>query len=235
MSAVRDRVNDLGQPIGEDVDGWAPPPFPPAVTLAGRYCTLEPLAVSHARDLYEELHRDGSGAQWTYMAYGPFTDGEAFGSFVEAVVADRSTVTYALTDPAGRAQGMASYLRVKPAIGSIEVGSVIFGSALQRTAGATEAMYLMARNAFDDLGYRRYEWKCDSLNAPSRAAERLGFSFEGVWRNATIYKGRNRDTAWYAMTADDWRRVRPQIEAWLDPSNFEDGRQRTKLSTSTLR
>lgn len=186
-------------------------------------------------DLFEELHRDSSSRQWTYLPYGPFADVEELTALVEAQCADPELVPHALlATRTGRATGVASYLRVEPAIGTIEVGHINYGMAMQGTAAATEAMCLMAAHVFDDLGYRRYEWKCDALNAASMsAARRLGFEYEGTWRNATMYRGRNRDTAWFAMTDADWAELRPVYESWLAPRNFdEQGRQRTSLSTA---
>jgi RimJ/RimL family protein N-acetyltransferase len=231
------RVNDLGQPIGPAIAGWTPPPVPAPAELAGRYCRLVPLHVEHAAGLYDAVTRDTSGRQWTYLSYGPFAGPDEFTEFVRATIADPGYVTLTVLDAlTALPLGWASYLRIAPAIGSVEVGGITFGSALQRTAAATEAMYLMARHAIEELGYRRYEWKCDDLHAGSRAAAaRLGFRYEGTWRNATMYKGRSRDTAWFAITDADWSRLGPAIESWLDPSNFDDGRQRTALSDRTAR
>ncbi|MCW3838557.1 GNAT family N-acetyltransferase [Micromonospora yasonensis] len=226
-------VNDLGQPIGVAVPNWQSRPEPEAVCLTGRLCRIEPLNVDeHAADLYRALHHDSSGRQWTYMAYGPFRDRESFEGFLTAATADPSLIVFTIVSgESGRAEGMASLSRIDPQIGSVEIGGIMFGPVLRRTATATEAMYLLAEYVFDGLGYRRYEWKCDSLNSASiAAATRLGFCYEGTWRNATIYKGRNRDTAWLAMTDGDWTVARPIIRAWLDPSNFVDGKQRMSLS-----
>lgn len=231
------RTNDHGQPIGEALDGWLPPPPPTKPVLPGRFCRLEPLTEAHADDLFEALHDDPSGRQWTYMSIGPFTDRDEFAAYVRTAVADPATVVLAIVDPrTDRAAGMASYARIMPAAGAIEVASVMFGGSLRCTPAGTETMYLMARHVFDDLGYRRYEWKCDVLNAASQAAaRRLGFAYEGTWRKAVIYKDRNRDTAWFAMTDDDWRALRPAFETWLAPANFADGRQLTSLSEQTAK
>jgi len=228
-------MNNLGQPIGPSLPGWTPRPAPAPTELAGRYCRLVPLAVEHAVTLYPAVTEDTSGRQWTYLSYGPFDDLEHFTGFVRALIADPGCVTLTVLDAAtGAPLGWASYLRIDSAIGSIEVGGVTFGSRLQRTAASTEAMYMMARHAIEDLGYRRYEWKCDDLHTTSRAAAaRLGFRYEGIWRNATLYKGRSRDTAWFAITDADWPRLGAVIRDWLDPANFEDGRQLTALSAST--
>jgi RimJ/RimL family protein N-acetyltransferase len=198
------RRNELGQPIGEPVEGWAARPRPPREPIEGRFCRVEPLdPARHAEALFEANRQDAEDPLF------------------HAIV-DRAS---------GRALGAASYLRIEPAIGVIEVGHIAYSPALQRTPAATEAMYLLMRRVFDELGYRRYEWKCDALNAPSRAAaDRLGFRFEGVFRQATVYKGRNRDTAWYAVSDKEWPERRAAFEAWLDPGNFDaGGRQRRPL------
>lgn len=227
------RMNALGQPVGETVAGWTPRPAPVGVVSEGRCCRVEPLnPMRHGPDLYSALHADISGRQWTYMPYGPFPDLGRFRSFLRTVADDPAVVPLAVVDlDSGQAQGMASYGRIDQRVGSVEVGGVMFGPGLRRSPGATEAMYLMASYVFDRLGYRRYEWKCDALNAASTAAAgRLGFSYEGTWRNATIYKGRSRDTAWFAMTSDDWTVIAPTIRGWLAADNFIDGQQRTALS-----
>ncbi|MGI8413434.1 MAG: GNAT family N-acetyltransferase [Solirubrobacteraceae bacterium] len=232
-------VDDLGQPIGEPLPGWQPRPYPPGTVLTGRYCRLEPLVTRHVPSLHRALNlRDPSGRQWTYMPWGPFRDADEFAALVDALVAEPGILTLTIIDlRTGRPEGMAGWARIDPAIGSIEVRGIIYSPELQRTPAATEAMYLMASHVFDDLGYRRYEWKCDALNARSMAAaRRLGFIYEGTWRNAMIYKGRNRDTAWFAMTGRDWAVRGRVISDWLDPGNFgSDGQQRSALSDLTVR
>jgi RimJ/RimL family protein N-acetyltransferase len=204
--------------------------------MEGRYCRLEPVDPEvHAEALYAEFSLDPAGRNWTYLPYGPFESLEAYRSWMKATCLGEDPLFFALVDPtSGRALGVAGYLRIMPGSGSIEVGHVLYTERLKRSAAATEAMYLMMKNAFE-LGYRRYEWKCDALNAPSRAAaQRLGFSYEGVFRQATVYKGRNRDTAWYAVTDGDWPRLREAYQRWLDPRNFdEQGKQRMRLSELT--
>jgi RimJ/RimL family protein N-acetyltransferase len=228
------RVNDLGQPIGEPVPGWTPRPKPGREPMTGRFCRVEPLdPARHAADLHAANEADREGRMWTYMAYGPFPDAATYRAWAETAAGGEDPLFHAIVDAAsGRALGVASYLRIEPAVGVIEVGHIAYSPALQRTPAATEAMYLLMRRAFDELGYRRYEWKCDALNAPSRrAAERLGFRFEGVFRQATLYKGRNRDTAWYAIIDKEWPERRAAFEAWLDPGNFDvAGRQRRPLA-----
>jgi RimJ/RimL family protein N-acetyltransferase len=229
------RSNALGQPIGEALPHWIPPARPPREPMRGRWCRLEPLLPEHADDLFASASADVDGRTWTYLAYGPFDDPGAHRAWVEEAAAGSDPLFHAIVDAgSGRALGVASYLRIDPGSGSIEVGHIRYAPALQRTPAATEAMYLMMRRVFA-LGYRRYEWKCDALNAPSRrAAQRLGFSFEGVFRQATVYKGRNRDTAWYSTIDGEWPALEHAFRRWLAPENFDDGgRQRESLSAFT--
>jgi RimJ/RimL family protein N-acetyltransferase len=197
--------------------------------LRGDRVRLEPLDTAHAEDLYAAAH--GDPHLWDYLPYGPFEDVEAMRAHLAAQAASEDPLFFAIVDAEGRARGVASYLRIEPAHGCIEIGHIWFGAALQRTPAATEAIYLLSRHAFDDLGNRRLEWKCDAANARSRrAAERFGFTFEGVFRQHMIVKGRNRDTAWFALLDGDWPAARAAFEAWLAPSNFDaDGHQRTPL------
>jgi RimJ/RimL family protein N-acetyltransferase len=226
------RTNDLGQPIGPPVADWKPLPRPSHEAMHGRYCRLEPLdAARHAADLHDAYSLDRDGRMWTYLFSGPFTTRDEYRAWVESRQGSRDPLFFAVVDAAiGRATGVASYLRIDPAHGVVEVGHIAFSPLLQRTRAATEAMYLMMRHAFA-LGYRRYEWKCDALNAPSRrAAERLGFTFEGIFRQAVVYKGRSRDTAWYSIIDSEWPGRETAFLAWLDPGNFEtDGRQKRPL------
>lgn len=230
------QYNHLGQPIGVALPDWTPPPFPPRAALAGHFCRVEPLdAARHAAQLFSAFAADVEGRGWTYLAYGPFADLEGFQAWLQANATGDDPLFYAIMDSAtGAAVGMASYLRITPSAGSIEVGHIHYSPALKQTPLATEAMYLMMRQAFE-LGYRRYEWKCDALNAASRAAaQRLGFSFEGIFRQATVYKGRNRDTAWYAIIDRDWPALRQAFGQWLAPDNFAaDGTQRIRLADLT--
>jgi RimJ/RimL family protein N-acetyltransferase len=232
------RNNHLGQPIGADVSGWAPALPPPRTAMEGRRCVVEPLDPDrHAAPLFDAYAEDAEGRIWTYMACGPFSSLANFRAWISATCLGDDPLFHAIVDRStGHALGVAAYLRIVPAVGVIEVGNIAYAPRLQRTAMATEAMFLMMRRAFDELGYRRYEWKCDALNAAScRAAERLGFTFEGVFRQATIYKGRNRDTAWYAIVDRDWPTIRLAYEAWLAPENFDpNGGQRTGLSALLL-
>jgi RimJ/RimL family protein N-acetyltransferase len=235
MAAAMHR-NELGQPIGPPVVGWVPPAAPPREAMAGRYCRLEPLDASrHAGDLFRANAEDASGGLFTYMPYGPFATLADYLAWLRPLGERSDPLFFAIIDSdTGRAGGVASYLRADPPNGSIEVGHILYAPALQRTRAATEAMFLMMRRAFE-LGYRRYEWKCDALNAASRAAaERLGFRFEGVFRQAVVYKGRNRDTAWYSAIDSEWPRLREAYERWLAPANFDaEGRQRVSLASLT--
>lgn len=228
------QTNPVGQPVGEPLPGWTLPPSPQREPMCGRYCRLEPLdAARHAADLFTANVEDVDGRTWTYLAYGPFADLTAYRTWMAAMCRGDDPLFYAIVVE-GRPLGVASYLRVSPANGSMEVGHIHFSPRLARTKAATEAMYLMMRWAFE-AGYRRYEWKCDALNEKSQAAaRRLGFSFEGVFRQATVYKGRNRDTAWYAAIDSEWPLLKRAFERWLDPANFDaDGRQRVRLSALT--
>jgi RimJ/RimL family protein N-acetyltransferase len=227
-----DLLNSYGQPIGEAI-AFSPREAPPRTAMAGRYCRLEPFDPErHARDLFEANAED-DGRNWTYLGIGPFTRFADYRDWAEGVAWSADPLFHAVIDAGSeRAVGVASYLRIEPAVGSIEVGHINFSPRLQRRPAATEAMFLMMRRVFDELGYRRYEWKCDSLNAPSRAAAaRLGFTFEGIFRQASVYKGRTRDTAWFSVIDREWPALKAAFEGWLDPENFdEEGRQRRSLS-----
>ena len=228
-------TNELGQPIGFDVAGWSARPRPPKSVMQGRYVRLEPAdPATHAADLFAAFSADRENRIWTYLPYGPFRAVEEVDAWMRATCLGDDPVFYVIVEQAtGKAVGVASYLRIEPATGVIEVGHINYAPALQPPRGATEAMYLMMARVFDELGYRCYEWKCDALNAPSRAAaERLGFSYEGLFRQATMYKGRNRDTAWYSIIDTEWPRIKAAFEAWLDVANFDaDGRQKQPLRT----
>ena len=196
--------NDFGQPVGVTLARWVPPPLPPRSPIGGRYCRVEPIDERYAGDLYAAASQDADGRTWTYIALRSLQHGIPLPDWLMAPASATIRSLFAIVDAAdGKAAGLASYLNIKPMQGSIEVGHVYFSPALQRTRLATEAMYLMMRRAFE-LGYRRYEWKCDALNAASRAAaERLGLSYEGIFRQATVYKRRNRYTARYAAVDGD--------------------------------
>ena len=226
------RENELGQPIGPEVPGWSPRPHPPQAVMQGRYCRVEPLDPSrHAPELHEANSLDRQGRMWTYLFSGPFASFDDYRAWMDAKQGSEDPLFFVFVDAAsGRAVGLGSYLRIDPSNGTVEVGHLQFSPLMQRTALATEAMYLMMKGAFD-FGYRRYEWKCDALNAGSRrAAERLGFRFEGIFRQAIVYKGRSRDTAWYSVIDKEWPALEAAFGAWLDPANFDaGGRQRRSL------
>lgn len=227
-------LNDLGQPVGAPVPGWTPPPRPDGRVLAGRFCRLERLDPDrHGAQLFAADRLDDAGASWTYLPYGPFETPGAYRAWLEGMAPLADPFFYAVVEAGSdEAVGVASYLRVNPEAGSIEVGHIHYSPRLQRTPAATEAMALMMAHVFDDLGYRRYEWKCNALNAASRrAAERLGFTFEGIFRQMGVYKGRNRDTAWFSILDHEWPAMKAAFSQWLAPDNFDEaGRQRRALS-----
>jgi RimJ/RimL family protein N-acetyltransferase len=216
-------------PVGPEIDP-TPARRPEAVRLRGHFGAIEKLNRGrHGAALWHALrHHDDV---WTYMSYGPFEDQETFLAWVEQRAALPDPFSYAVVDVRGDAVGIVTLMEIRPAMRVIEVGNIVYAPALQRTPLATEAQYLMARHALETLGYRRYEWKCNALNAPSRgAALRFGFTFEGIFRNHMIVKGRSRDTAWYAMFEEDWPVRRAAFERWLARDNFDhEGRQRVKL------
>lgn len=215
-----------------DLTRWTARPRPAADTLTGRWCRLERLDPSrHGDSLFAASVAPGADERFRYLP-DMVPDRTAFDLWAEKMAASSDPLCYALIDPAtGRAEGRQTLMRIDPANGVIEIGNILWGPKIARTRIATEALYLFARYAFDDLGYRRFEWKCNALNAPSRrAAERFGFVFEGIFRNHMVVKGENRDTAWYAMTDGDWPRNRSAMERWLEPANFDaEGLQRNRL------
>lgn len=226
-------------PIGRALANWTPRPKPPRTPIEGRFCTLEMLdAGKHAADLFAANQLDKDGRNWTYLAYGPFAKLDEYRAWVETVQKSDDPLFHAIIDRAtGKAVGVATLMRVDPANGVIETGHLNYSPLLQKKPAATEAMFLLMRRVFDELDYRRYEWKCDSLNAPSRAAaERLGFIYEGLFRQASVYKGRNRDTAWFSMIDSEWPALKRAYEAWLDAANFDaDGKQKQSLSELVTR
>ena len=227
-------LNALGQPVGFPLPAWQKRPRPPRTPMEGRFCRVEPLdPARHAADLHAANRQDKDGRNWTYLPYGPYESLDAYRRWTEeACVKDDPLFHAIVARDDGKAVGVASFMRIEPAPGVIEVGGINYSPLLQRQPAATEAMFLMMRRAFDELGYRRYEWKCDSLNAASRAAaQRLGFTYEGLFRQATVYKGRNRDTAWFSILDGEWPALKQAFERWLDPANFDAaGRQRQSLS-----
>ncbi|MEQ1772891.1 MAG: GNAT family protein [Burkholderiales bacterium] len=228
--------NALGQPIGFPLPQWTPPPHPPRTPLIGRYCRVEHLNIEqHAADLFAANALDVSGAGWTYLSCGPFADLSGYRQWMQNTGLGDDPLFHAIIDlQTQKPVGVASYLRIDRKGGAIEVGHLRYSPLMQRSPVATEAMYLMMKRIFD-LGYRRYEWKCDSLNAPSRvAAQRLGFSYEGLFRQATINKNRNRDTAWFSIIDSEWPALNEAFVRWLAPENFDTaGKQKLSLSQLT--
>lgn len=225
------RTNDFGQPIGAELVDWSVPNWPSAEGLRGNRVDLVPLdAELHAPELFE-VFATASDSLWTYMSFGPFGEVGDLVATLDGLNGMEGWLPYAVS-VSGRPVGIASYLRIDPPNGVLEIGSLAFSPPLQRTSAATEAIFLMIDHCFD-LGYRRCEWKCDDLNAPSHAAAlRLGFQYEGVFRQATHYKGRNRDTAWYAIIDKDWPGLRASFQAWLSADNFnEHGQQMRSLQS----
>ena len=229
--------NANGDPIGIEVDQAGKPELPDGGrVISGSLCRLEQLrAEAHAVDLFEAFSLDASDSLWTYLPQGPFQSADEFSAWVKHIQGQQDPVFYAIIDnQTNKAIGISSHLRVDPKASSIEIGWLTFSPLMQRKPIATEAMYLMMKNAFD-LGYRRLEWKCNALNAPSiRAAARLGLSFEGVFRQATIVKGHSRDTAWFSILDSEWPQARSAIETWLSSDNFDEaGNQKLRLSDLT--
>ena len=229
-------LNEFGQPIGFPVADWVPPPPPPRIrSTATTVGSNRSTPTSTLRRSSPPTAADTDARGWTYLAYGPFADAASYRAWLVANATADDPLFFTIIDKSdGKPAGVASYLNINPAAGSIEVGHLYFAPRLRRSRAATEAMFLLMKNAFD-LGYRRYEWKCNALNAPSRAAaERLGFTFEGLFRQAAVVKGRNRDTAWYSILDKEWPRLRAAFETWLDPANFDAaGEQRVSLATLT--
>ena len=225
-------LDAAGLPVGRPVPDWQPPPVLEAVELTGRHVSLRPLRpADDAPGLYDALGgTDIPAALFTYLGVDPPGSLAETAGVLDAALSMPDSAAFALV-VAGQVVGMASYLRITPAHGCVEIGNILYSPVLQRTTAATEAMHLLAEHAFAS-GYRRYEWKCDALNAPSRAAAlRLGFAFEGVFRDAMVYKGRNRDTAWYSITAPEWPAIRDAQRRWLDTA--QDGSPTTSLSALT--
>lgn len=223
--------NSYGQQVGDEVAGWATRSWPAPVRLEGSYVALEPLEAAHAPALHNALCDKASRAVWTYRPTDPPADVPSMTVWVADYLATPGLETWAVVPAGGEAGGLTSFTRIDPEHGQVEVAGVLYARHLQRTPASTEATHLLMRWAFDHLGYRRFEWKCDSLNEPSRrAAARLGFTYEGRFRQHMVTKGRNRDTDWFSVTDAEWPQVRAAHEAWLDPANFDaDGAQRTPL------
>ena len=222
--------------IGSPLDQWVPPARPGNEPMQGMYCRVERLHIeTHAADLFAANSHDAQHINWTYLPYGPFATLQDYCAWIESACLGADPLFHAIVDlETETAVGVASFLNINPQNGSIEVGHINYSPALQSTRAATEAMYLMMKRAFE-LGYRRYEWKCNALNQKSRnAAQRLGFSYEGVFRQHMVVKSRNRDSAWYAAVDSEWPALRAAFEKWLAPVNFTaDRQQRDSLSSLT--
>ena len=221
----------MNNQLGYIIENWEEPQYPVHQSMEGRFCRLEPLNTKrHASELYDAFSSDHDDV-WAYLPYGPFKDKEAYTVWLQTICDNHDPQFYAVIDlKSEQALGLASYLRISPKAGSIEVGHICFSSQLQQTAAATETMYLMMQYIFA-LGYRRYEWKCNALNQRScQAARRLGFTFEGTFRQAGVVKGRNRNTAWFSILDKEWPKVQKGFQQWLSPENFKmDGTQRQSL------
>lgn len=229
------RLNEHNQPIGDPVPDWSPRPLPPRSAMEGRTCRIVLLdPAKHIDDLWAAFSADPSGKSWTYLFVDMPPSRDALRVYLEGQAALDDPLCHTIIDKAsGQAVGIASLMRIDAKMGVIEVGNINYSEALKRTAIATEAMYLFMARVFDELGYRRYEWKCDNHNAPSkRAAVRYGYTYEGLFRQAVVYKGRSRDTAWFSIIDTEWPALKRAYEQWLDPTNFEtDGSQKAALAT----
>jgi RimJ/RimL family protein N-acetyltransferase len=235
--AEMEQQNSFGQPIGFPLPNWTKRSLPPRTPMIGRYCRLEPLdADRHGKQLYAAHGEEADESNWTYLSVDAPASFAEYYAWLKEVSSHEDPFFHAIVNAeSGAALGVAAFMRIEPTIGVIEVGNINFSSRLKRTRAATEAIYLTMKRVFDELGYRRYEWKCDSLNAPSRAAaDRYGFCFEGLFRQALVYKGRNRDTAWYSIIDREWPAIKAAFEHWLHPSNFDlAGIQHQRLSMLT--
>ena len=230
--AVVTDVNEFGQSVGDPVPGWKPRDRPARIGLIGRLVALEPVSTRHVPPLFASLCRPEDGALWTYRTTAPPTTEGALADLTDEWMESTESLTWAVVPTGGEAAGMTSLYRIDPAHGQAEVAAIIYARSVQRTPAATEATYLLMRYAFDGLGYRRFEWKCDALNEPSRqAALRLGFTYEGRFRNHMVTKGRNRDTDWFSVTDAEWPLLKLALQTWLQPDNFDEaGQQRLALS-----
>lgn len=226
--------NEFGQLVGYPIENWQPLKRPEKSLIKGNYCIIEPIDLDkHAEKLFDVLSIDNQGESWTYLPYGPFATAGEFKDWLMVTMAEEATQLYAILDGKTSAiLGIFGYLRINPKHGVIEIGHVHFSTLLKQTPMATEAIYLFLRHAFSTHGYRRCEWKCNHLNeASKRAAERFGFTFEGIFRQSNVFKYQNRDTAWYSIIDSEWPALKDKFEKWLDPGNFsESGKQKIKLS-----
>ncbi|MTI09416.1 GNAT family N-acetyltransferase [Curvivirga aplysinae] len=227
--------NEIGQILGVPVPDWKGALAPDGRPLHGQYCYMEKLDIdTHCSGLFEAFSKNENGSNWTYLPVGPFETEADFRGWLEIGCVNPDPFFYVIRRQSDDLiLGMASYLRIDPTMGSIEVGHIHFSPLMQRTPASTECMYMMMKHAFEDLGHRRYEWKCNNLNEPSKkAAERLGFSFEGVFRQMSVIKGHNRDTAWFSILNREWKKAKEGFETWLSPDNFDaNGKQKSSLQT----
>ena len=225
--------NEFNQPVDILIENWVLLSRPSKTVIQGQHCALTALDINkHAANLFDSLLTDNQGESWTYLPYGPFYTYAEFQDWLKFTMADSDTLLYAVLDINTQLPiGIAGYLRITPEHGAIEVGHLHFSKLLKRTPAATEAMFLMMHYAFEELNYRRYEWKCNALNQASRdAALRFGFTFEGIFRQCNVFKNRNRDTAWFSILDKEWPEIRERFKKWLDPSNFDSqGNQRFSL------
>lgn len=231
---MNERLNKFQQPIGCALTEWTPAKHPSKLIFNGRFCRLERLDVErHADELYRAFQDSPDARNWTYLPYGPFDSADEYREFLKSMAELNDPFHYTVIDQSTRkAVGTISLMRIDVANGVIEVGHVVYSRRMQRTALSTEVMYLLLNYVFEDLGYRRLEWKCDSLNRPSRsAAERFGFTFEGIFRQLQVTKNRNRDTAWYSILDNEYAQFKSAYQKWLAPENFdESGHQINKLA-----
>lgn len=225
--------NEFNQPIGYPVKNWQSCARPSIQELKGTYCKLQLLNIEkHAEKLFQSLCFENDGSSWTYLPYGPFATLQDFCAWLKETSDLSDTLLYVILDSKTEIPiGIAGYLRITPEHGVIEIGHLHFSKLLQKTPAATEAIYLMMAYAFDELRYRRYEWKCHSLNQPSRnAAERFGFKFEGIFRQCNVFKNHNRDTAWYSILDSEWPEIKNRFCKWLHSDNFDAmGKQKVSL------
>ncbi len=225
----------FGKPVGHPVENWTGCALPPRSDMIGAHVIVSPLDIARdARQLFEANGKASDGSRFTYLPTGPFADFDAYKAWLASMTANDDPMLHTIIDkPTNMAVGVAAFMRMDQNNGVVEIGNINYAPALSKTIGGTEAMYLMMKRAFDELGYRRYEWKCDDQNAPSRAAAtRYGFTYEGTFRNHMVYKGRNRDTAWFSITDKEWPEIKAAFEAWLAAENFDaGGLQRASLST----
>ena len=228
------KLNEYGQPVGDALPDWQPAEPPEALRIDGKFCCLERLdAQRHAESLYHAFQQNEDGRSWTYLPYGPFESLQEYRDFLLGIEAKKDPYQFAIIDNvSARAVGTVSLMRIDVTNGVIETGHLVYSPLMQRTAISTEVMSLLLEYVFITLGYRRLEWKCDALNAPSRAAaERFGFTFEGIFRQMLVTQGRNRDTAWYAILDHEYAKMRAGYAAWLASDNFDAaGRQKQKLA-----